>query len=230
MKKFLISSIIIAILSGCSSSVPSPSLEQFREYSGGQSIGDASSFYWYTERQSLPFSASDYVSSTEYGWYKSSYRWDEGEVREVVREGQKLNNANLVPFKLHVRYNREGEAVYQQYRVDGKVLPLDENQLGQYQQEARAVAEKAKDQNKMGLTLIQGVWDGSTFESCDERQFTKVKFNQSLPSFVINRLASIDSYAAFLGKADHQRVTIDELLMLAEDDHGCVERPNLIEN
>ncbi len=193
-------------------------------------MGDATSFYWYTEKLGFPVSGSDYVSSGDYGWYQSEYRWVENQVREVIREGEQLSDSNgLIPYRVHVRFNKDGQAIYQQYRLDDKVRPLNEEQLLRYQQEASSLVIQAKDQNSKGVDLIQGYWDGTEFETCSGRTYTSVEFNHALPSFVINRLASIDSYVAFLGSTRGSKVVVEELLMLAEDDHSCIERAQLIE-
>ncbi|MCW8333820.1 DUF1481 domain-containing protein [Vibrio sp. SCSIO 43135] len=229
MNKVFLSSLITSLLLGCSSTVPSPNLDQFSHYTGGQSMGDATSFYWYTERLTQPSSAADYVSSGDYGWYKTDYRWDDGTVREMIREGEQLKqNTKLVPYRVHVRFNKEGEAVYQQYRVDGKVLPLTQEQLLRYQQEADSIATVTKEQDSEGMELIQGYWDGSKFETCNGQVYDKIEFNQTLPSFVVNRLAAIDSYVAFLGKTRLSKVTVEELLMLADEDHECIAKPDML--
>ncbi|MCK6265303.1 DUF1481 domain-containing protein [Vibrio sp. ZSDE26] len=231
MKKLLLSSLIISSLVGCSSSVSTPNLDQFSHHSGGKSMGDATSFYWYTERLSQSYTAGDYVFSGDYGWYKTDYRWNEGEVRELIREGEQIRqDVGLVPYRVHVRFNVKGEAVYQQYRIDDKVLPINEEQLLRYQQEAKSVAEVTKEFSRDGIELIQGYWDGSRFESCGGQSYEGIEFNQTLPGFVVNRLAEFDSYVAVLGKIRSNKVIIEDLLMLNSDSHDCVERPRLIES
>ncbi|MDA0150394.1 DUF1481 domain-containing protein [Vibrio sp. LaRot3] len=231
MKKFLLPSLITSFLLGCSSSSTDLSLEQLSQYSGGQSMGDATSMYWYTERLTLPIKAADYVTVGDYGWYKSNYRWESGSVRELKREGEQLkDDQGLVPYSIHVRFNQDGEAVYQQFRIDGKVLPLKSAKLEQLIQEAEAVARKTKQQDKAGLELMQGYWDGSTFETCNGRSYSDIEFNQTLPSFVVSRLEGIDNYLTFVGSGRVNRVVVDDLLMLADDDQECIERPQLLED
>lgn len=230
MKKLLAPSLIASLLIGCSSSVPTPNLDQFSDYTGGQSMGDATSLYWYTEKLSLPYTAADYVSAGDYGWYKTDYRWDEGSLRELIREGEQLkDNQFLVPYRIHVRFNKDGEAVYQQYRLDGRVLPLKSDKLAWLKQEAANISNVTKEQSRENLKLIQGYWDGSTFDTCAGKSYTEVEFNETLPSFVVNRLSTIDSYAAFLGTTRGNRIVVNELLMLADDSHDCMEPPSLIE-
>lgn len=230
MKKLLAPLLITSLLAACSANVPTPNLDQFSDYTGGQSIGDTTSLYWYTERLSFPYTAADYVTAGDYGWYKSDYRWEDGELRELIREGQQLNDdQQLVPYRIHVRFNKDGEAVYQQYRLDGRVLPLKNNKLAWLKQEAVNIPLHTKDQSRSGIRLIQGYWDGSAFETCSGRSFEQVEFNETLPSFVVNRLSSVDSYAAFLGSTKSNKVVVNQLLMLAEDSHDCIERPELIE-
>lgn len=112
------------LILGCSSSQPTDVSDRYKSFTGGQSVGNSTSFYWYTEQLSLPYSAADFVTSGEYGWYKSDYRWREGVVREIIREGeQRESSKGLVSYKVHLRFNNSGEAVYQQYRLDGKSAP-----------------------------------------------------------------------------------------------------------
>ncbi|KGR32676.1 peptidyl-prolyl cis-trans isomerase [Vibrio campbellii] len=192
-------------------------------------MGDATSLYWMTERLTRVSTVADYVTMGDYGSYQSDYRWDDGELRELIRKGKQLDAKQvLVPFQIHIRFNKDGDAVYQQYRVNGKVLPLQRDQLERYKQEANDVVTSIKKQSRDGQSLIQGYWDGETFETCKGREFTTLEFNQTLPKFVIDRLASVDSYMAFIGKESRNAATVDELLMLNDDDFDCVPRPKLI--
>lgn len=213
--------ILSGSLLGCSSNNDFDSL--LKTYTGGSRMGDATSFYWYTENLAFPYRGSDYIASTHDGWYQSYYTWAEGSVREIIREGEMLAEDELVPFTLHLRFNGEGEAVYQQYRVNKQVRPLQNTQLEGYLKQAEAIAKTTKQQSQDGLSLIQGVWDGEQFETCDGEEYSKLEFNKTLPSFVIDRLANFDNYLAFLGYVRHGELYIQELLMLEDDGYDCVE-------
>ncbi|MEZ9702512.1 DUF1481 domain-containing protein [Vibrio sp. 10N.261.46.E12] len=228
-KAFLLVSLLSTFLIGCSSTSPRKNLEQFETHTGGQVMGDATSFYWVTNKLTQPHTSADYVTVGDYGWYQTDYAWSEGVLREFIREGEQRNSSNeLVPYRVHVRFNKSGEAVYQQYRIDSKILPIQAKQLENYQKEAKSVLETTMKQNDEGLRLVQGYWDGSSFKTCAGGEFDRIEFNQTLPSFVIDRLASVESYAAFLGNDSLGKMSVEELLMLAEDNHDCVVRPSLL--
>ncbi|MGR4999983.1 uncharacterized protein DUF1481 [Vibrio crassostreae] len=228
-KAFLLVSLLSTFLIGCSSTSPRKNLEQFETHTGGQVMGDATSFYWVTNKLTQPHTSADYVTVGDYGWYQTDYAWSEGVLREFIREGEQRNSSNeLVPYRVHVRFNKSGEAVYQQYRIDSKILPIQAKQLENYQKEAKSVLETTMKQNDEGLRLVQGYWDGSSFKTCAGGEFDRIEFNQTLPSFVIDRLASVESYAAFLGSDSLGKMSVKELLMLAEDSHDCVVRPSLL--
>ncbi|CDT23352.1 MULTISPECIES: DUF1481 domain-containing protein [Vibrio] len=228
-KAFLLVSLLSTFLIGCSSTSPRKNLEQFETHTGGQVMGDATSFYWVTNKLTQPHTSADYVTVGDYGWYQTDYAWSEGVLREFIREGEQRNSSNeLVPYRVHVRFNKSGEAVYQQYRIDSKILPIQAKQLENYQKEAKSVLETTMKQNDEGLRLVQGYWDGSSFKTCAGGEFDRIEFNQTLPSFVIDRLASVESYAAFLGSDSLGKMSVEELLMLAEDSHDCVVRPSLL--
>ena len=228
-KALLLVSLLSTFLIGCSSTSPRKNLEQFETHTGGQVMGDATSFYWVTNKLTQPHTSADYVTVGDYGWYQTDYAWSEGILREFIREGEQRNSSNeLVPYSIHVRFNKSGEAVYQQYRIDGKILPIQAKQLENYQKEALSVLETTMTQNDEGLGLVQGYWNGKTFQTCSGKQFSDIEFNQTLPNFVINRLSSVESYGAFVGKASLRKLSVVEFLMLADDNHQCVARPSLL--
>lgn len=231
MTRKLLSLFLPLALLGCSSTASNPALEQVRDLSGGQILGDTTSLYWSTERVTgQPVSASDYVTMGDYGEYQTEYRWDEGVVRELVREGSELRNSELLPFRLHIRFNKEGDAVYQRYRVDGDVLPVNSAQLVQLKQDANRAIEVSKAQDGNGLDLFQGYWDGQEFSTCSGLTFPEVRFNQQMPQVLMSRLATVDSYVALVGTARSQRIEVEDLLILADDSRDCVPRPELIED
>ncbi len=228
--QWIISFLFTLLLLGCSSGARVEQSEQFQTMTGGQSVGETTSFYWYTEYMEHPYSSADYVLSGRYGWYQSDYRWQENTLREMVREGKTLNSEQkLADFRLHLRFSQSGEAVYQQYQIDGKILPLTFEQIVAYQNEATSVIRIAEDQHKQGLRLFQGEWDGEMFETCSGQEYTQFEFNQILPSFVIKRLASVDSYVAMLGYIRSGKLSVEDLLLLEDDSFDCIERPLLIE-
>ncbi len=230
MKKKLFTSFLISLFSliGCSS-VETPNLEQFTYFSGGRTEGDTSSLYWVTERLTRLNATADYVSTGDGGWYQSDYRWVEGELRELIRKGELLDSKQgLVPFQIHIRFNKNGEAVYQQYRVNNKVLPLQHEQLERFKEKAKDAVASVKRRYRNGQSLIQGYWDGDTLETCDGKEFATLHFNQTLPKFVVDRLASVDNYIAFIGKGSRNKVIVDELLLLKDDNFDCIQRPKLI--
>ncbi|MGR5238429.1 DUF1481 domain-containing protein [Vibrio alfacsensis] len=230
MKKRLLTSLLLSSLTlvGCSS-VETPNLDQFTHFSGGKVMGDATSLFWMTERLARVSTAADYVTMGDYGSYQSDYRWDDGELRELIRKGEHQDaKQELVPFQIHIRFNKDGDAIYQQYRVNGKVLPLQRDQLERYKAEANDVVISIKKQSRHGQNLIQGYWDGENFETCNGREFMTLEFNQTLPTFVIDRLASLESYIAFVGTESRNTAMVDELLILNDDDFDCVQRPSLI--
>jgi len=229
MKTKTLTLLLSALLFGCSSQPSTDADDRFQNMTGGQSVGDATSFYWYTEELEYPYSAADYVDSGKHGWYFSDYRWRDGVVREIVRQGEQLQEKNgLVPFKIHLRFNQSGEAVYQQYRLDGKVLPMQPQHISMVQNSAESIKNTVKKQHSKGQRLIQGYWDGKGFKTCSGESYQNVEFNQILPDFVVNRLANLDSYAAFLGTTSPSKLVVQDLYMLEEDSVDCVNRPVLV--
>ncbi|MDN2482281.1 DUF1481 domain-containing protein [Vibrio agarivorans] len=231
MNRKLLLTLLPFTLVGCASSVPSTSLDQIQNFSGGQIVGDATSLYWSSERLvGQPISASDYVAMGDYGQYQTEYRWEEGVVRELVREGTQLDDDVIKPFRLHIRFNKEGEAVYQRYRVDSNVLPVRPDVLTRLIADAARAVDVSRAQDKQGFDLIQGYWDGQEFSTCSGLNFDDVTFNEPLPKVLMGRLASVDSYVAFVGEMRSTRIEVEKLLILDDDSRDCIERPQLIED
>ncbi len=241
MKRPIFSILLLSLLAGCSSpgswtdhisSAFSGSVEPV-DLSGGELTDQQKSFYWYTRALSKPTVASDYVMLNSDAWYKSSYQWQDGVIKEIVREGEmKQPDGGLKPFLVHIRFSSQGEAIYQRYRLDNQILPLNQTDLDYYSNQADILVKKVDDIHDQGYELIQGIWNGSTFDSCDGVQYRNIKFEQAdnMPQMIKQRINSLNSYAAFIGSKDKKSktVTIEHLLSLDEADHGCVQRAHLI--
>ncbi|AAW86891.1 DUF1481 domain-containing protein [Aliivibrio fischeri] len=234
MKRILSTLLLSTFLFGCSSNPSDEQRIKSVTLTGGQIQGDATSYYWYTRRLQQPIVASDYVTMGDYGWYKTTYRWEKETLVEAVREGEMLDSeSELIPYSMHIRYNGNGEAVYQRYDKDGRILPLMPAQLIQFQDQSKYLVTKVEALNKDDIKLFQGEWDGETFYSCDGKQYDQLEFNQILPNFVVARLSGLDSFISFLGqetRRDKNELKMSELLLLTDDSYSCVERPELIED
>ncbi len=230
MKKLVFISLFIALLTGCSSSSDF-NVERYSDITAGVLTDDVSSLLWLTQNQlGVPHSAADYVVSNKTGWYKTEYRWEDNTLRALVREGEKLNSdQKLVPFRVHVRFNQAGDAIYQQYRIDGRVLPLQNEAFSRYINQAKELVKKAQQQARSREQLIQGYWRGQYFETCAGRKYSSVQFTQALPNAVMQRLATMNSYAAFTGKLQRSKLEVDKLLIMDDESHQCITRPKLLE-
>lgn len=233
MKRILSTLLLSLFLFGCSSNPSDEQRIKSVTLTGGQIQGDATSFYWYTRRLQQSLNASDYVTMGDYGWYQTTYRWEKNILVEAVREGEMLDSTDgLIPYMMHVRYNGNGEAVYQRYRKNGRIFPLMPTQLAQFQDQSTYLIAKVEGLNKDDISLFQGEWDGETFNSCDGKQYSQLEFNQILPNFVVARLSGLDSFISFLGEEknrDKKILKMSELLLLTDDSYKCVIRPELIE-
>lgn len=233
MKRILSTLLLSLFLFGCSSNPSDEQRIKSVTLTGGQIQGDATSFYWYTRRLQQSLNASDYVTMGDYGWYQTTYRWEKNILVEAVREGEMLDSTDgLIPYMMHVRYNGNGEAVYQRYRKNGRIFPLMPTQLAQFQDQSTYLVAKVEGLNKDDISLFQGEWDGETFNSCDGKQYSQLEFNQILPNFVVARLSGLDSFISFLGEEknrDKKILKMSELLLLTDDSYKCVIRPELIE-
>lgn len=236
MKRILLPVLILLTLAGCSSTQNLfsgkfvRSVEPFN-WSGGEVTDNSKSYYWLNRSATEPQSASDYVELSNDAWYKSSYKWQDGMIREIVREGQTAQNSHdLQRYLVHIRFSNTGEAIYQRYRIGNQVFPLNQPDLDRYVEEAERIVTKVEALHSDNLKLIQGIWDGQTFEACDGRQYTNINFqNTKLPLAIKDRINTLNSYVAFIGMTNPKRnsVTVNQLISMNDADYTCIQRPHL---
>ncbi|MGF1867856.1 DUF1481 domain-containing protein [Enterovibrio norvegicus] len=210
-------------LTGCGSteSIQPPTLSQTANVQG-----DATSIYWLDERQSFPETLTEKVLLGDYGQYSSEYRWRKGVVREIQREGDVLIDGKLKHQAVLIRYDSEGEAVYQQYRVDGDLLPLRTTELVRYAREAEQALANTREQVKKKQTFFQGYWSEGVLEACNTGKEKALTFNVSFPDYLFERLNKEDNFLAAVGKVGRKENTVDTIIALDKDSADCFERPS----
>lgn len=224
MKKLLVSLLTTSLLAGCASS-SFPELEQSTTYSGGELTDSSTRFYWSTETLTTPLTSADYVLNRDASWYKTDYLWSDGKLRELIRHGETLGRSNnLVPFNLQLRFDQNNQAIYQHYVVGGQVLPLNEQQLASFPQQASHVEKTVKEQHSNRTELIQGVWNGKVFKSCDGKRYNKLELSNGLS---ISEQKS-GQYVALVGKALGSTLLAKMLLKTEESSYSCITRPSYI--
>ncbi len=228
MKNTLSLIVLTSLLLGCTSSPSINNNERFQSITGGQTLKGMASLYWYTEQLELPYSAADFVSFNDKSWYQSDYQWRGSAVREIIREGEKRASSKLVPYKIHLRFSENEEAVYQQYRLDGKVLPMTQQEIASLQNQVTEIKNITKKQYRNNSRLIQGYWNAGVFSDCSGREYQNIKFHYTLPDSVVNQLSTQDSYTAFIGSGT-TKLVVKQLLLLKNQDYDCITRPVFIE-
>ncbi|MGO1296679.1 MAG: DUF1481 domain-containing protein [Vibrio sp.] len=218
----LICSVALACLTGCSSFSDSNASHSQQTHTGGERVGHETHLFWVTQSNKVVNHAADYVTAENGEHYQTSYQWTDDVVREVSRQGEYIQQGEVVPFETLLRFDTHGDAIYQRYRVDGKVFPLSQKQIEQYRQQARHVLKVTTNDHKQGLGLVQGYWNGQSFASCDGHTYPTLTYNHTVPAAVIERLASTDSYIAFVGKQSQDAVRMDTMLMFEDNNHECV--------
>ncbi|WP_299019506.1 DUF1481 domain-containing protein [uncultured Photobacterium sp.] len=227
--KRLIPFLLISLLAGCeTTTVPENSITPVLTHTAGQTFGDATSLYWYSFQQNRPVSLAEVVIMGDYGQYQSEYRWREGNLREIKRQGRQLRGQEIKPFSLHVRYDTKGSAVFQRYSVDGVVLPLTDTQLYQLTKQAKQATEVVKQQRRDGQFLVQGYWQGEHFLRCGDDKPLSVAFETAMPDFIEQQLSQ-DRFMAVVGKVRRNKLVASQLLMLSDSSQQCHAAPKLLD-
>ncbi|GHA58659.1 DUF1481 domain-containing protein [Photobacterium aphoticum] len=229
----------ISLLAGCASSptvtVPENSLTPILTHTGGETLGDHTALYWYTSQQNRPVRLGDYVMTGDQGHYQSDYRWREGQLRELQREGEQLDEQQLKPFSLTVRYDTQGRAVFQRYTLGDERIPLTNTQLYELTQDAQRGVDVVKAQRRADRALVQGYWQQGAFYPCSNTgtqsaDAVRVSFSPALPAHLREQFEPIQQqgYMAVVGDMKRQSLTAQQLLMFNTTQPRCLTAPTLL--
>ncbi|CZF85304.1 hypothetical protein GCE9029_04934 [Grimontia celer] len=222
VKASLLVSSLILTLAGCSST---EKIQPPVQTVTATVQGDATSIFWLDERQRFPETLSERVMMGDYGQYSSEYRWRKGVVREIQREGNILVDGELKQQSVLIRYDSEGQAVYQQYRLDGALLPIRSTELVRYYKQAEKALETAQALGKNNKNFFQGYWNEGVFEECGSGDVKTLKFSAEFPDYILQRLRQEDNFIAAAGKVGRNTNTAETIIALDNDSADCFERP-----
>ncbi|WP_245621572.1 DUF1481 domain-containing protein [Enterovibrio calviensis] len=217
-----LATLLILSLAGCGSteSIKPPTQTQTAIVQG-----DATTIFWLDERQGFPEILSERVLMGDYGQYSTEYRWRKGIVREIHRDGEVMMDGKLTHQSFVIRYDSEGQAVYQQNRLDGDMRPLRNTDLARYYQQAEQALIQARELKKNGQLFFQGYWSEGILDECDTGREKKLSFEVALPNFIVQRLNQEDNFIAAVGNVGRKTNTVDAIIALNNDSEDCFERP-----
>ena len=225
----------LSLLAGCASSptvtVPENSLTPVLTHTGGETVGDQTAVYWYTSQQNRPVRLADYVTTGDQGHYQSDYRWREGQLRELQREGEQLDELQLKPFSLTVRYDTQGRAVFQRYTLGDERIPLTNTQLYELTKDAQQGVDVVKHQRRQGQSLVQGHWQQGHFYPCGKEAALSVTFTPALPDHVRQQFEPVQQsgYMAVVGNVKRDALSAQQLLIFNDTASQCLTAPALLD-
>lgn len=230
--KLLVPLFSFLLLTGCvASSVPENPIAPIQTISGGEVTGDTTSLYWYSHRQKRAIQLSEVLMVGDASQYQSDYRWREGKLREMKRQGTQLHDDGLKSFTMHVRYDTEGNAVFQRYTVADTVLPLSDAELTELKIQANTAIDLVKNHSKQGTSLIQGRWAGNRFMRCGDNRELEVAFQPILTNLMVKQVQaqSQDGFMAVNGKIQKKDLIAEQLLLLKDNTQQCIYPPKLLD-
>lgn len=224
VRAFLLVSSLFFTLAGCSSTeTVQPPVQTVT----AAVQGDTTRIFWLDERQRFPETLTELVMLGDGTQYASEYRWRKGVVREIQREGNILVDGKMKPQSVLIRYDSEGQAVYQQYRLDGALLPIRGTELVRYYQQAEKALDTAQTLGQDNKSFFQGYWNQGVFEECGTGTVKTLKFSAELPDYILQRLRQEDNFIAAVGKVGGNTITAETIIVLDEGSVECFEKPKL---
>ncbi|MDP5255462.1 MULTISPECIES: DUF1481 domain-containing protein [unclassified Vibrio] len=216
---------LAVLLSACSNQA-GIDVANIESKSGGEITQSQRAWYWADVVDQQPLSAYDHVKLSNQTSYHSEYHWQDGVLSEVVRQGSRIEakGRERQSFRTHLRFDSQGQAVYQQDKVDQQVFPLTPDAIADIKQQANHVITTLLN-SKSSRHLIQGFWDGKQFLSCHRR------FHYALDSDSKATLANkaTPTYVAGLGYTTSQQVALKQILDIDAQRDTCLEPQVLLE-
>jgi hypothetical protein len=132
---------------------------------------------------------------------------------------------------MHVRYDTEGNAVFQRYTVADTVLPLSDAELTELKIQANTAIDLVKNHSKQGTSLIQGRWAGNRFMRCGDNRELEVAFQPILTNLMVKQVQaqSQDGFMAVNGKIQKKDLIAEQLLLLKDNTQQCIYPPKLLD-
>lgn len=194
--------------------------------SGGEITETQRAWYWADVVDQQPLKAYDHVKRNNHTSYDSEYHWQNGVLSEVIRQGERMSRqgSERQTFRTHLRFDEQGQAVYQQDKVNQQVFPLTAHAIADIKQQADHVITTLLN-SKSSRYLIQGFWDGQQFHSCHRR------FHYTLDDETTVLLAGkvTPTYVAGMGYTTSQKVMVKQILDMDANRDSCLEPQELIE-
>lgn len=217
-------------LTGCASSLPEPKLDPPVDYDAVLVSERGLFLYWTQEQQKEVLKAADrFVEERQHHQYQTTYRWQGATLREIVRMGSREQQKTLQEYRLHLRFNQEGEAIYQQYRIADKVAPLTKSQMQFYFQQAMQVAPKVQEKVAEKQQWRQGWWDGKAFSVCDGKSNSVVLMPKAKAQLEQLAWHTFPVYVIWEGERQVNQFQATQLLWWSYEPKDCLAQPELIE-
>lgn len=214
--------ILLASMAGCSSTI---NIQPPIHTVTATIQSDETQIFWLKERQGKPEKLIALSLMEHDAKYSAEYRWFDGSVREIRGEGNVWIDEKLTPKSLIIRYNTQGLAVYQNYRLDGDLLPIQNAELIRYFKHAEQALKKARELNKNKQNFFQGYWNDSVFEACENKDEKTLSFSESVPKHFIQQMEEQSYFIAAIGQIGRKTNTIEQIILLDPGRTDCFQRP-----
>lgn len=190
---------------------------------------EISHIYWLDEDKNKPVNLSQLTLKGNVITHKSEYRWVDGVIREILSDGKQRIDGQLKHQLLKIRYDSQGIAVFQNYRLDGDLLPIKNDDLIAYYQQAQNVLAKTRELQKNQQDFFQGYLEKNTdssllLKTCQNNE-EMLTFNAKLPSPLMQHMLNKKHFIAAIGNTQKAPYQLENIILLEDSDANCIFRP-----
>ena len=210
----------VFILNGCASIQSSQPLSQ---YVTAIAKDDQRQIIWLDERVNTPEKLTQLMLFGRAGYYQTEYRWNEGVLREIDREEEKVVDGELSNISMRIRFDHNGQAVYQQYLVNDEIFPIKNDQLTRYYKQAQSTYQTAQSLIEQNKFFFQGYIQEGKIRECGTNRNKLLTISD--PLYANDIFDNEKRFIAAMGTVSFMRNTAEVVIALEDADFPCFTRP-----
>ncbi len=156
---------------------------------------------------------------------KAEYRWQDGVIREIEFSAKKSSDPEKTSQRYLIRYDSNGEAVYQDHYIYEELRPIRTSELKRIYQQAEMLLAEVQNLQKSNQHFFQGHLKNYKFHPCGAEPATWSTIEMPLDANFYP-ISNHHSYLiAALGDKKNNNIRVNKVIVFDEN-QVCFERPS----
>lgn len=218
--------LFLLALVGCTHQpLPAPQLNEIFAVRNEQGIPYA---YWLSQYQGQPSVLSEWSFNVTFGETRREYRWRDGQLREIEQKGNVAQDGKSQSRHFLVRYDSEGQAVYQKNRVNDEPRAMHLAELTRLYQEGQKQLIWVQNFADKPQIAIQGYWQTGQFIRCGEPNHWQAMSMPPALSPLLDLSKEKPIFVLAIEAKGRQVQELPEVVWAAANEQACLTRPQFV--